>query len=437
MKRATHRQVWSIAGPVIISNVSVPLLGAVDTFVMGHLPDPAYLGAVAVGAMIFSFLYWGFGFLRMGTGGLTAQAFGARDAHEVRACLARAFVIAAPVSIVLLLLQIPIALIAFSLLDASTQVESHAERYFFIRIWGAPATLANFALLGWFIGVRRARTALWHQLWLNGVNILLDLYFVLGLGWDVEGVAAATVLAEFSAVGFGLVLARPVLLAIGGSFVRDRVFDPGRLRRMAVFSGDIFIRTICLVFAFAWFTGRGAAFGDVVLAANAVLLNFQTFMAHALDGFAHAAETLGGSAIGARNRRRFRQAVYTSTLWAVALAAGFFLVYLLAGPVLIDLLTSIEDVRKSAGEYMLWSVIMPLVAVFPFILDGVFIGATQGRTMRNAMVLSLAVFLVTSLVVVPHWGNHGLWASLMLFMAMRGLTLGARYRALERSVGTG
>lgn len=435
MNRESHRRVWRIAGPIIISNISVPLLGAVDTFVMGHLPEPKFLGAVAIGAMIFSFLYWGFGFLRMGTGGLTAQAFGAGDGDEVRACLARAAVVGLPAALILILLQYPIALVAFAMVEASDAVEELARRYFFVRIWGAPATLINFALLGWFIGVQRARSALWHQLWLNGVNIVLDIVFVLGFGWDVEGVAAATVVAEVSAVAFGLWLVRPILPRVGGAFVRARILDAARLRVTMALNADIFVRTICLVFAFAWFTVQGAKFGDAVLAANAVLLNFQTFMAHALDGFAHSAEALGGRAIGARDRRAFRDAVFASACWAVAVAAGFCVVYGAAGGLLIDLLTTIEEVRGTARAHLVWSAVMPLVAVFPFLFDGVFLGATRGRAMRNAMIVSVGIYLAACQAFVPLWGNHGLWAALLAFMGARGITLGVRYGALERSVG--
>ena len=436
-RRDSHRRVWRLAGPIIVSNLSVPMLGLVDTAVMGHLPEAKYLGGVAVGAMVFTFIYWGFGFLRMGTGGLTAQAFGAEDADEVRACLARAAVIAVPAALLLILLQLPIAWLAFRIVDASAAVEELAQSYFFVRIWGAPATLMNFALLGWFIGVQNTRAALYHQLWLNGVNIVLDLVFVLGLGWGVEGVAAATAIADLSAVLFGLWLARPVLRRLGGGFVRVKILDGAKLRRTMALNVDIFIRTICLVFAFAYFTARGAAFGDVVLAANAILLNFQTFMAHALDGFAHAAEALGGRAVGARDRQAFRESVRTSLFWAAIVAGGFMLAYLLAGGAIVDALTGIDAVRETARSYLAWSVAMPLVAVFPFLLDGVFLGATRGPTIRNAMIVSVAIYLVCCFVFVPLWGNHGLWAALLVFMGARGVTLGIRYPALERSVERG
>jgi MATE family multidrug resistance protein len=435
MKRDTHRRVWLIAGPIIISNISVPMLGAVDTAVMGHLPDPKYLGGVAIGAMVFTFIYWGFGFLRMGTGGLTAQAFGAKDADEVRACLARAAVIGIPVALILIALQLPIATVAFSILEASPDVEALAQEYFFVRIWGAPATLMNFALLGWFIGCQNTKAALWHQLSLNGVNIVLDLVFVLGFGWGVAGVAAATAIADGVAVVIGLFLALPILRKLGGEFVRAKILEASKIKRTIALNVDIFIRTICLVSAFAYFTAQGAAFGNVVLAANAVLLNFQTFMAHALDGLAHAAEALGGEAIGAKDRKAFRDAVRVSVFWGMVVAVGFSLLYLIAGPFIIDALTGIESVRETSREYLVWSVAMPLIAVSPFLLDGIFLGGTRGATMRNAMIASLLIYLACCYFLVPLWGNDGLWASLAIFMGARGLTLGVRYPALARSVG--
>jgi MATE family multidrug resistance protein len=435
MNRDTHRRVWLIAGPIIISNISVPMLGAVDTAVMGHLPDPKYLGGVAIGAMVFTFIYWGFGFLRMGTGGLTAQAFGAKDADEVRACLARAAVIGIPVALILIALQLPIATVAFSILEASPDVEALAQEYFFVRIWGAPATLMNFALLGWFIGCQNTKAALWHQLSLNGVNIVLDLVFVLGFGWGVAGVAAATAIADGVAVVIGLFLALPILRKLGGEFVRAKILEASKIKRTIALNVDIFIRTICLVSAFAYFTAQGAAFGNVVLAANAVLLNFQTFMAHALDGLAHAAEALGGEAIGAKDRKAFRDAVRVSVFWGMVVAVGFSLLYLIAGPFIIDALTGIESVRETSREYLVWSVAMPLIAVFPFLLDGIFLGGTRGATMRNAMIASLLIYLACCYFLVPLWGNDGLWASLAIFMGARGLTLGVRYPALARSVG--
>ena len=430
-----HGRVWRLALPIIISNISVPLLGAVDTAVVGHLPEPYHLGAVAVGAMIFNFIYWGFGFLRMGTTGFTAQAFGANDADEVRAVAARAMLLGMVAAVVVILIQAPVAYFAFHIVEASADVETLAQEYFFIRIWGAPATLANYVLLGWFLGVQNARAAMYLQIWMNGLNILLDLLFVLSFGWGVEGVALATVIAEYAAAAFGLILAMRLLRGVGGTFRRDLILSAVAMRRMLSVNFDIFIRTICLVFAFAFFTAQGAKFGDVTLAANSVLLNFQMFMAHGLDGFAHAVQALAGRAVGARDRSSFRGAVAASTLWAGAVAIGFAVVYALAGGLIIAGLTGIPEVRAEAARFLPWSIAMPILSVWAYQLDGIFLGATRGATMRNAMIMSVLVYILAWWILVPLWQNHGLWLALSIFMAARGVTLGLKYPALERSVG--
>ena len=311
-----HREIRRLAGPIILSNLSTPLLGAVDTAVMGHLPDAAYLGAVAVGSVIFSFLYWGFGFLRMGTTGFTAQAHGADDRDELRACLGRPLIIAGVLGVLLIALQWPIGRVAFALMDASVQVEAFAGTYFAIRIWSAPFALTNYAVLGWLLGTQRARHALVLQVALNGINIVLDLLFVVGLGYTIAGVAAASLLAEMAAAALGLGLCAHLLRGMGGRWSRARLLARDALVRLFRVNRDIFIRTLTLIFAFAYFTARGAQFGETTLAANAVLMQFQNILSFGLDGFAHAAETLVGSAVGARDRRAFAAAVRTSTIWA-------------------------------------------------------------------------------------------------------------------------
>ena len=254
-----NRRVWALAGPIILSNVTVPLLGAVDTAVVGHLPDPRYIGGVAIGALIFNFVYWGFGFLRMGTTGPTAQAWGAGDPAEIRAMLARALLLAAGFGGLILLIQAPVGALAFRLLHASAEVEAEAQAYYAIRVWGAPAALANYVLLGWFLGLQNARWPLVLQIFMNGLNILLDLAFVIGLGWGVEGVAAATLIAEYAALALGLVLAAKRLGMLPAGIARARIFDGARFRRMLAVNRDIFIRTLLLTFSFALFTDRGAA----------------------------------------------------------------------------------------------------------------------------------------------------------------------------------
>jgi MATE family, multidrug efflux pump len=432
-----HRRVWSLAGPIILANLTTPLLGAVDTAVVGHLPDASYIGGVAVGGVIFSFIFWGFGFLRMGTTGFTAQAYGSGDTAELRASLLRALVLALGFAALILLLQVPVRLLALWAMGASPQVEAHTAVYFDIRIWSAPAALVNYVVLGWLLGVQRARSALVLQLLLNGTNILLDFIFVLGFGWGVAGVAWATLIAETGAAAAGLAVILASLEGRPGAADWARLRDPARLGALLRVNFDIFLRTLCLLLAFGVFTSQGAGFGDVVLAGNAILLQFQTFIAYGLDGFAHAAEILAGGALGAGNRRTFRRAVVVCTLWGLGAALAVSLVVLVAGPPIIALFTSLPEVRLSAESYLLWVVVSPVISVWSYLLDGVFIGATRTAAMRNAMVLSLAVFLLANGLLLEPWGNHGLWLSLMIFMAARGATLALCYPALEATVTGG
>jgi MATE family multidrug resistance protein len=429
-----RRRVWRLAGPIILSNITVPLLGAVDTAVVGHLPEAYYLGAVAIGALIFNFLYWGFGFLRMGTTGLTAQAHGADDHDEVRAALARALIIAAGLALAILLLQRPLLGVAMGLIDAGPEVEEHARTYFSIRIWGAPAALGNYVVLGWFLGRQNARAGLALQVVINGLNIVLDLVFVVGLGLAVAGVAMATLVAEYAGLALGLTMVAVALRRQGGRWRRERILDTPRLRRMAAVNRDIFVRTLCLIAAFAYLTAQGAKMGDVILAANAVLLNMVYFMSYGLDGFAHAAEALVGRAIGARDRAAYRGAVRASTVWALITAVVFAALYVLFGTAIIDALTGIAEVRAAARAVLPWMFVAPLVSVWGYQLDGIFIGAVRTAEMRNAMIASLAVFVACVTVLQPAMGNHGLWLSFLIFMIARGATLGAYWPRIERSL---
>ena len=429
-----HRAVWRLSVPIILSNLSVPLLGAVDTAVVGHLPEPHHLGAVALGSMVFNFVYWGFGFLRMGTGGLTAQAHGAGDSDEVRAAVVRGLAIAGAIALVTVAAQGPIVFVVFEAVEASADVESSARIYVLTRIWGAPAALSIYVILGWFLGLQNTRATLWVQLWMNGLNIVLDVVFVVGFGWGVFGVALATVIAEFAGLGLALWLMRRALREIAGRLDWSRVRSRRRMRMTLGLNADIFIRTVCLVFAFAWFTAQGARLGDVLLAANAVLMNFQLFMAHGLDGFAHAAQAMVGRAVGAADRAELRAAIRVSSFWAAVTASGLVLVYAVAGAGIVALLTGIEDVRRAAGEFLPWAVAMPALSVAAFQLDGIFLGATLGRQMRNMMVVSVAVYLALCALLIPLWGNHGLWFAFAAFMALRGVTLGAVYPAVGRSI---
>lgn len=429
-----HRRVLMLAAPIILSNLSIPLLGAVDTAVMGHLPDPAYIGGVAIGALIFSYIYWGFGFLRMGTTGLVAQAHGAEDAVELRAILGRSGLLAVGLAGLLLLFQRPLGAVAFAILESTPEVESLAGTYYTIRLWGAPAALLNYVAWGWLIGVQRMRSALALSVFMNGLNIVLDLVLVVGLGHGIAGVALATLISEWSALALAVWLVMRVLRKTRGAWVRERIFDGERIAGLLRVNADIFIRTLCLVSAFAWFTAQGARMGNVLLAANAILLNFQMFMAYGLDGFAHASEALIGSAVGAGDRHLLRRAVRTTTIWAVGTAALFALVYAGAGRMIIAALTSIPEVRAAAATYLPWVAVSPLISVWSFQLDGIFIGATRTPEMRNGMLISLGIFLAAGWILIPRMGNHGLWLAMMVFMVIRAVTLGAWYPRITRDL---
>lgn len=432
--REWHRRVWKLAGPIILSNMSVPLVGAVDTAVVGHLPDPIFIGAVALGAIIFNFLFWGFGFLRMGTTGFVAQAYGADDPTEVRSTLARALLLAAGFGLAVIALRGPIGLLVFWAFEGSAPLESLANSYYVIRVWSAPAALANYAVLGCLIGIQNTRAALTIQLVLNATNVLLDLIFVLALGWGVEGVAIASLLSEYLALAVGLVIVARYLKRIGGEWNWSHILYMPRLKALLHVNFNIFVRTLCLIFAFFYFTAQGTKLGEITLAANAILMHLQYFLAYGLDGFAHAVEALAGGAYGARNRSAFRAAVRVTTLWALVLAGVYTLLYATLGTTIIGIITGIESVRLEAVRYLPWVLLSPIVSVWSYQLDGIFIGTTRPVEMRNGMLLSLLVYLIATWQLIPLWGNHGLWLSLMIFMVMRALTLGLWFGRIERSM---
>ncbi len=428
--RITHRRVLAIALPIVLSNATIPILGAVDTGVVGQLGEAAPIGAVGIGAVILSAIYWVFGFLRMGTTGMVAQARGAGDLAETGALLMRALILGAAGGAVFILFQALIFWGAFQLAPASDEVEALARGYLAIRIWGAPAAIAIYAVTGWLIALERTRGVLLLQVWMNGLNVVLDLWFVLGLGWGVEGVAIATLIAEWSGLVMGLWLCRA---AFRGTAWREwsRIFDRVRIARMAQVNGDIMVRSVLLQAAFTTFLFLGAGRGDVNLAANQVLLQFLQITAFALDGFAFAAEALVGGAMGARDRPRLRRAAIMSSGWGVGLSVPLSLFFLLAGPLVIDVMTTASEVRLAAREFMPWVMAAPLIGIGSWMLDGIFIGATETRAMRNAMLLSVAIYVVVLAALVPAFGNHGLWASLMVLNVVRAVTLALRYPALE------
>jgi MATE family multidrug resistance protein len=429
----THREILTIALPVMASNVSTPLLGIVDTGVVGQIPNPAYIGAVAVGSLVFSFVFWAFGFLRMGTTGLTAQALGARDNSEMTACLGRALLVAAVAGAAMIALQWPIRSVAFGLLSGSEEVEVLARSYFDIRIWAAPATFVNYALLGWFIGLGRTDIGLVLQLILNLSNMVLDGLFVLGFSWDVRGVALGTLIAECLAATIGLLIALRHLRSVGGGWSRDRLFDSARLRRTIAVNGDIMLRSLALVSVFVWFMSEGAKQGVVILAANAILMHFISVGAFFLDGMAFAAEALVGRALGASQRAGLTAAATMTTAWAVGIAVLLSILFATLGSAVIDVLTVDNAARQAARSFLPWAVGAPLLGVWAFQLDGIFIGATRTVDMRNAMLMSVAIFFAAWWALLPH-GNHGLWAALYVHYVARIVTLAYFYPRLVRSV---
>ncbi len=432
--RDWHRKVWVLAGPVILSNLSVPLVGAIDTAVVGHLPDAIYMGAVALGAIVFNFLYWGFGFLRMGTSGFVAQAYGAGDASEIRSTLARGLLIAVVLGILVIAMQLPIAKLAFSVLEGSPQLENLAQNYFAVRIWSAPAALVNFAILGFLVGIHNTRAALGVQLTLNLCNIALDLLFVLGFGWGVEGVGLASLISEYVAVFVGLWFVKLNLKHLGGSWKPHAIFDPLSLKALIRLNTNIFVRTLGVIFAFFYFTAISTKMGEVTLAANAVLMHMQHFLAFGLDGFAFAVEALAGSAYGVRSRSKFRAAIKATTLWALIFAGIYTFIYAYFGLYIINAITGIENVRLRALEFLPWLILSPLISVWSYQLDGIFIASTRSSEMRNGMLLAVGSFLIAVWVFVPIWGNHGLWFSLILLMIGRAIFLAIYYPRIERTL---
>ncbi|MEY8801742.1 MATE family efflux transporter [Leisingera sp. XS_AS12] len=429
----THSRVLKIALPIVLSNVTVPILGAVDTGVVGQMGAAAPIGAVGIGAVVLSSIYWVFGFLRMGTTGLAAQARGAGDDAETGALLMRGLMLGLAAGVAFILCQVAVFWAAFSLAPASDDVEALARGYLEIRIWGAPATIALYAVTGWLIAVERTRGVFVLQVWMNGLNILLDLWFVLGLGWGVEGVALATLIAEWSGLALGLYLCRD---AFGGNQWRDwgRVFDRARLRRMMEVNADIMLRSVLLTGSFTTFLFISSGVGDVNLAANQILLQFLSVTAFGLDGFAFAAEALVGSAVGAKCRAELRRAAIVAAQWSLGGAVLLGLGFAVAGPAVIDVMTTAPAVREAGRAYLFWVVVAPVLSVGSYMFDGIFIGATWTREMRNAMIQSVAAYVVALAVLVPVFGNHGLWAALMVLNLARGITLGLRYPKLEARV---
>lgn len=426
--------------PIIMANAAVPLLGLVDTAVIGNVGTVADLGAIALGALIFSFVYWSFGFLRMGTTGFTAQAAGAGDEEEVRAVLGRSLVLGAALGLLLIVLQWPISALAFSLLSGGEQMESLAQQYFAIRIWGAPATLANFALMGLLIGLGNSRQLLIVQLVMNGLNIALDVLFAGLMGWGVEGIAFGTVIAEWAALLFaGTLIYRELARRNpnGASFwPMSRIVDAVALKRTLAANADIMMRTLLMIFSFSFFINQSAIYSGVVLAANHILMQLISFSAFFLDGYAFVVEALVGKAAGARKRQHFDIAILRSTVLAGVSAITLALLMYLFGEYVVALLTDLEAVRVAANEMRFLAAIYVFVSFAAFQLDGIFIGLSRTAQMRNAAFMSVGIYLLAWYVLEESYGVNGLWWAMIIYVAARALALLIYYPALRSSIAS-
>jgi len=427
----THARVFAIAGPAMLTNVTTPLLGVVATAAIGRLGEAHLLGGVAMASVAFDCMFWLFAFLRMGTVAFTAQALGAGDATEQRAVLARALMVAGTIGLAIVALQAPIATLIFGSMGGSEAVTAAARQYFFVRLWSAPFVLANYVMLGWLVGLARAQTGMAIQIIINIINMALMIVLVLVLDAGIAGAALASVIAEALGLALGLAVAWRIL---GGRFglTAATLFDRARLMRMLTVNRDIMIRTAALIAAFLFFTARGARAGDVALAANAVLHNFTLVGAFFLDGMATAAEQLCGRAYGARDRTAFSRAVKLVLAWGFAFGVAATLLFVVGGDVMIDVMTASPDVRDAARDFLWLAALAPVCGVMAFCYDGIYIGATWARDMRNLMVVSLAIYLAAWWLLQP-LDNAGLWIALLIFFIARGVLQALRYPALLKA----
>lgn len=418
-----NRRILNLAIPNIISNITIPLLGMVDIALMGHLGDQVYIGAVALGGMIFNFIYWNFSFLRMGTSGFTAQAFGRRDGPEMAAILQRALTVAASGAALLILLRNPVAALSFRIIGGSPGVELLAREYFNIRIFAAPATLALYAITGWFLGMQNARIPMVIMISVNLLNIGFSFMLVKVFNMKTAGIALGTVLAQYG----GLFLSAWFLAGYRGVFMNRRdssLFDRKALLSFFRVNRDIFIRTLCLIFTLSFFTAQSARTNDTILAVNTLLMQFFMLFSFLADGYAHAAEALTGKYIGSGNRKNLTTGIRLLFYWSGGIAVIFTIGYLVSGQYLLRVLTGNADLVLAASRYLPWIVMIPLITFPAFIWDGIYIGATASAAMRNSMLIStLTVFLPAYYLLEPSFGNHGLWMAFIAFMATRGVTL--------------
>lgn len=419
-----NRDILRLAIPSIITNVSVPLLSSVDTALVGHLEFQYYLGGVAIGAMIFNFIFWAFGFLRMGTTGMTAQAFGQNDRGECSHILARAVGVALVSGLLLIALQYVIRWVAFASVDASADVESQAAIYFDLRIWSAPAVLFIYAIQGWFLGMQNARFPMIIAIFLNGLTIALDVFFIQVLGMKVEGVALGTLIAQYCGAALALILFFVKYREYSQGIIKSRLFELGAIKRFFSVNMDIFLRTMLLIATYSFFTAVSATYGDTTLAANTILMQLWMILAYGVDGFAFAAESLVGRFIGANDKANLKLAIRYIFIWSLILGTLVTIAYWLFGETIIGLFTDNKEVAAAAMAFFIWTILAPLVNSVCFVWDGVFIGATATRAMLISMAIATIVFYFPVYYLAkPVMGNHAIWLAMITYMAMRGITL--------------
>ncbi|MFT4664956.1 MAG: MATE family multidrug resistance protein [Polaribacter sp.] len=424
-----NKAILRLAIPNILSNISVPLISSVDTALMGRLSEQ-HLGAVGIGAMVFNLIYWNFGFLRMGTTGITAQAYGAKDAQNVIHTLARAMVVVVLVAFAILLLQNPIASLGFQFMNVPADQIVIVQSYFDIRIWAAPATLGIIAIMGWFFGMQNAIYPLIMTIFISVVNVFFSFYFIMEMGMEADGVAWGTVIAQYAGLLLGACLFVYRYSNYSAHFQRKALFAVEAFKDFLLINRDIFIRTVCLTFSFAFFYSQSAVHGSLTLAANVILLQFVNWMSYGIDGFAYAAESLVGKHAGARQTKELQKTVRLTFFWGMAMAVGFSLLFWFFGNNLLQLFTNQEDIILTAMPFMFWVILFPLLSTPCYLWDGIFVGLTASREMRDAMLLSI-VFFIGAFYTFQRWGNNGLWASLLLFMVVRGITLWWMYNKIS------
>ena len=420
-----NRKILRLALPNIISNITVPLLGIVDLAVVGHLDGIWFIGAVALGSTVFNFVYWSFGFLRMSTSGMAAQMYGASDEEGAREVLQRSLLTGLLAGLVILLLQVPIEKISFYLLEGSVKTEFFASRYFYIRVWAAPATLMLYSLNGWFLGMQNARYPMIVTLVINLLNIGLDLLFVMGFQLISDGVALGTLLANYAGLATALFLLYRKYPGATKRLSLSVLLDREKIRGFFGINLNIFLRTMCLIVVFTFFTARSAVYGDDILAVNTLLLQFFMFFSFFMDGFAYAAEALTGRFFGAADLNLLKKSIRALFFWGVVLSVPFSLIYLAAGNSILSLLTDNREIIGAAAPYLPWVVVIPLISFPAFLWDGIYIGATSSAGMRNTMLFStLVVFFPAWYLTQEHLGNHSLWLALILFLISRGISMG-------------